>query len=345
MADQCNLLNGVHVRVAELVAEGYHEGVAFQTAFLERQIQQWPTAWADNLEVLVYGDFSAPTAPLAFPTLGVTILPEPVSGSVIKTRTVLKAIVAVPSKSVDGLFDASGRINRVLGILNFQSWGNGHIGWWSLITHGGGAGVGYGLEFDATPLHISRAASLPDSVRLHFDAALLAARGARRPLFEFTTEFPQVHAYLAWWDAFESFVRAWNSLAPQPSIDEKEARRLIAASIAEGGGTMSPSRLRELYQQLNPSFPQLARRALGACYGLEAPHYISECFSKPAKSERLYQIRNRLKHGSANITDPLELMLIEARLHKLWLLVWGMYRRLLGVGGPVDEEAKASVIG
>ncbi|MDQ3698265.1 MAG: hypothetical protein M3373_09595 [Gemmatimonadota bacterium] len=130
-------------------ASGIREGHAIMLAQLELRIAQWPSEWGDDLLVLIYGDFDAPLGELDFADLGITIEPEKVTTSIIKSAMcVLKARVKIPEKSVKGLVDAAARIDTLLGVFAVLDWGNSGSGWWSHVTHGGMHGVMPRLECD-----------------------------------------------------------------------------------------------------------------------------------------------------------------------------------------------------
>lgn len=116
---------------------------------MEMRIAQWPAGWGDDLVVLIYGDFNEPPAELAFPDLGITIEPEKLINTVIRSAMcVLKARVKIAEKSVKALVDAAARINTLLGVLAVLDWGNSGSGWWSHVTHGSMSGVMLKLDPD-----------------------------------------------------------------------------------------------------------------------------------------------------------------------------------------------------
>ncbi|HSC56962.1 MAG TPA: hypothetical protein VLC51_07140, partial [Nitrospira sp.] len=118
-------LDELLMRTKQLEADGIESGVAFQKAVLEKRIQNWPSQWGSNLQVLIYGDFQQPNEPLLIPQLGITVHPDKVEGSLIRSATcVLKATVLLKEKSVAGLVDASRRLNTFLGAWSLVAWGN-----------------------------------------------------------------------------------------------------------------------------------------------------------------------------------------------------------------------------
>ena len=88
---------------------------------------------------MIYGDFEPPTEDLHISALGITVNHLKREGTIIKSAMcVLEASVRIEDKSIPAIIDAIRRINLFLGVFNLIEWGNGSIGWWSHITHGGG---------------------------------------------------------------------------------------------------------------------------------------------------------------------------------------------------------------
>lgn len=75
----------VRLRALELKAEGLEFSHAFGRAHLESLLEQWPPAWGDDYQVLLYGDFDPPSQNLDFPAIGIRVLSEPIRKSV-RTR-------------------------------------------------------------------------------------------------------------------------------------------------------------------------------------------------------------------------------------------------------------------
>jgi hypothetical protein len=48
------------------------------------------------------------------------------------------------------------------------------------------------------------------------------------------------------------------------------------------------------------------------------------------KEERLYDIRNAINHGDVDAENPNELLRLEARLRRLWLILWRMFGPFVG---------------
>ena len=83
-----------------------------------------------------------------------------------------------------------------------------------------------------------------------------------------------------------------------------------------------------------------ASHALKECFGDEADKYIEECFRLSVQKERLYDIRNAINHGEVDAENPEELIRIESRLSRLWLIVWGMFGCIIPFSAPVDSKPR-----
>jgi hypothetical protein len=70
--------------------------------------------------------------------------------------------------------------------------------------------------------------------------------------------------------------------------------------------------------------------ALEMCFGSDGDRYTEECFRLSPKEERLYDIRNAINHGDVDAENPNELLRLEARLRRLWLILWRMFGPFVG---------------
>jgi hypothetical protein len=89
---------------------------------------------------------------------------------------------------------------------------------------------------------------------------------------------------------------------------------------------------------VNPSFVGEASPALRVCFEEEADHYIRECFTLPRRQDRLYDIRNAINHGDIDAENANELLRVESRLHRLWMIIWRMFGRLVPFPAPMDGQ-------
>ena len=116
---------------------------------------------------------------------------------------------------------------------------------------------------------------------------------------------------------------------------------LIDAFLAERKGKLSSSDVVKCYQEIvNPGFVGQASHALRVCFADHASDYINECFQLPDRPNRLYDIRNAINHGDIDAENPEERLRVDARLPKLWMIVWGMFGRLVPFPAPVDRAAE-----
>ena len=57
---------------------------------------------------------------------------------------------------------------------------------------------------------------------------------------------------------------------------------------------------------------------------------------KPPK-DRLYDIRNPFNHGDIDASDPNELIRVEDRHRRLWMIVFGMLGLFIPIKRPLDS--------
>ncbi len=328
-------------RARELKREGVDWFQAHGVAWLEERIRQWPAAWGDDLQILIYGDFDPPDDVLEIPSLGITIFPEKQLNSVIKTAMcVLKATVKLNEKSVPALIEAGRRINVFLGAYTLVEWGNAGSGWWSWVTHGTGGGVGTKIGHGDIPRAIEGILSLQPDVKQRLDAALYWVREPRNLLLEFYRS-DVLRIYSCYWNAFECLVEAFNIVKPLPKLTRNEKQSLIDEFVARKAKRLTAADIEDCYQFIvNPGFVGKASHALTVCFGEEAGYYIKECFKLADKKNRLYDIRNAINHGDIDAEHPEELIRVESRLHRLWMIVWRMFGRLVPFSAPMDSELK-----
>ena len=171
-------------RVREYQAEGYDSSHAFDLAAFEERVKQWPSGWGDDFVALVFGDFQPPAKEIVFDRLGITLEPEKLKGTVIKSAlTVLRARVKVGEKSVAAVKDTARRLNLLVGILSYTSQG-APIRWWSYITTPTGGSLGFRLG-DGNPEFVLEAVDrLPPEIKHKVTAALYWLREPRGMLLE-----------------------------------------------------------------------------------------------------------------------------------------------------------------
>jgi hypothetical protein len=326
-------------KAEELVASGIREGHARGLAQLELRIAQWPSEWDDDLLVLLYGDSDAPPAELDFPDLGITIEPEEVTTSFIKSAMcVLKARVKFKEKSVKALVDAAARINTLLGVLAVLNWGNCGSGWWSHVTHGSMGGVVPNLELGRVQNVVAALRKLPEPVARKVRAALYWIREPRQLLME-GHRSDVLRVYAGYWNAFECLVEAVCLLCPQSKMRRAEKQAGIDAFVAKRNGKLDAAAISECYRAfVDPGFVAKASHALAVCFPYRADQYVAECFRMKPEKDRLYNIRNAINHGDIDAENPNELLRVEDRHSRLWMIVFGILGLILPIDRPLDQQ-------
>ena len=319
-------------RSQELQDAGVPAQQALSTAILESRIRQWPPEWGDDLSILIYGDFTAPATDLSFADLGITVEAGRLTNTIITSAMcVLRARVTVRAKSVAGLADAAARINLLLGVLTVLNLGNSGCGWWSHVTHGTPYGVGSVFDQSEIERAVESLQSLPKQIRHKVTAALYWIREPRQMMREgFRSDV--LRAYAGYWNAFECLVDAVCILRPPKSLTKKEKDDGINQFLADNNGKLDPAKIGECFRLfVDPGFVPKASHALRQCFPERADEYINECFKvKPARN-RLYDIRNAINHGEVDTENPLELIRIDERHSRLWLIVFGILGQIISV--------------
>ncbi len=175
----------IRLRALELKAEGLEFSHAFSRAHLESLLNQWPSAWGDDYQVLIYGDFDPPDHELSFPALGIRVLPDRLENTVISSAlTVLAARVKITERSIDQIVDAGRRINILLGAWTLVTWGNAPIGWWSHLSHSTGGGVKASIDHEDLDHALSGVVHFPLKARRRLEAAMYWIREPSRSIRE-----------------------------------------------------------------------------------------------------------------------------------------------------------------
>jgi hypothetical protein len=332
------LFDFLRQKTEALVARGIREGHARGLAQLEYRIAQWPSGWGDDLLVLIYGDFTPPPTELDFPHLGITIMPERVTTSFIKSAAcVLKARVKIREKSVEAVSEAAGRIDLLLGVLAALAWGNSGIGWWSHVTHESMGGVISNLEPGRVQSVVVKLRGLPAPVARKVRSALYWIREPRQLVME-GHRSDVLRVYAGYWNAFECLVEAVCILRPQSKLRRAEKQAGIDAIVTERNGKLDSAAISECYRAfVDPGFTAKAIHALKVCFPERAAQYVGECFKMQPEQDRLYNIRNAINHGDIEADNPSELLRVDDRLLRLWMIVFGMLGLFIPIDRPLDE--------
>lgn len=324
-------------RMQDLLSKGIDPSKASKTAWLEQRISIWKNKWGDNFWIFIYGDFRPPQDDYRVDELGITIHAEKIENSVVNhsATCVLKATVELEELTIPSLMDAIRRINILLGSWVLVTWGNAPCRWWSWVTHDSGGGVVESIKHKDLDKAITGVISLRPEIRKKVDAALYWIREPRNLLLE-TPRSDLLRVYVSYWNAFECLVEAVNLLRPQNKLSKKGKQKLLDDYFASLDTKPTPGNISECYKKvIDPGFKAKAINALNVCFGEKSQIYIDECFDQPNEEDNLYQIRNSINHGDIDAENLKELIRIEARLSKLWVIVWGMFGRLVPFPAPV----------
>jgi hypothetical protein len=315
------------------------QGRATQTAIFEGRIQRWPPDWGNELRGIVYGDFPDPQAQLDFPGLGITLEAGAVKESIVRSAMcVLKARVTVPERSMAGIADASARVNKFLGLVTAVGWGNGHCGWWSMVTHGGMAGMMQPVDHDVVNQAIHDLQGLDPVVGLKITSALYWIREPRQMMME-GYRVDVLRVYAGYWNAFECLVDAVCILYPHSKDSAEKKQQQLDKLLEDHGGKVNAATVQQMSRIVDPGFVAKASHALRICFPARADAYIHECFKVKPEADRLYDIRNAINHGDIDAANPEELIRVDDKHRRLWMIVFGMLGQFIpAVNRPKDES-------
>jgi hypothetical protein len=340
-SDNTDILFG---RIRQLRNKGVDYRLAVGIADLERRISMWPKKWGDHLQILIYGDFKPPEKKISVPQLGITVYPENLRETFIKNALcVLKADVTISDKSVSALIEAIRRINIFLGTHTLVGWGNGGCGWWSFVTHSIGGGVIPKFNEAELTTAINSVCELRLDVRQKIEAALYWIREPKNLTLE--SHKPDVlRVFSAYWNAFECLVDAVLLIRPRKRMSKSEKQAAIDSFVSAKSGKLTSGDIVECYQQfVNPGIVAKATHVFHVCYPEHAELYVKECFKMKPRKDRLYDVRNAINHGDIDAENLTELLRVEARLGRLWMIVWRLFGRLIVFPAPVDRDDDDSV--
>jgi hypothetical protein len=114
---------------------------------------------------------------------------------------------------------------------------------------------------------------------------------------------------------------------------------LVDEFVGKRGGHLTAVDVQECYRSIvNPGFVGKASHALNVCFGSTGDRYTEECFRLSPQEDRLYDIRNAINHGDIDAENPKELVRVDARLSRLWMIVWRMFGRFIPFPTPADPQ-------
>ena len=154
---------------------------------------------------------------------------------------------------------------------------------------------------------------LPEPVARKVRAALYWIREPRQLLME-GHRSDVLRVYAGYWNAFECLVEAVCLLRPQSKLRRAEKQAGIDAFVAK------------------------ASHAFAVCFPYRADQYVAECFRMKPEQDRLYNIRNAINHGDVDAENPNELLRVEDRHSRLWMIVFGMLGLIIPIDRPLDQQ-------
>lgn len=309
-------------------------------AQLDAQIAQWPDAPEGEMPFVVYGDFLPPSEDMSFPSLGITLssrlIENGIGGPGVRS---FQGAINVREKSVEQVLDATKRLNTFLGSILLVSAGNAAIGWWSAITHGNISSSAVGqFEPHLAQTAIQSLDKLKASVRRKVEAALYWIRGGRG-LFVHQFQGDTLRRYAAYWNAFECLVEAASLSQSPPKTSQLVKLAEIAQFVAgKGGEALTLEDVGQLYRIVDPGLRAKASHAFSVCVAADADGYLWECFTRPERAERLYNIRNAINHGEVDAENVNELARVDAKFNRLWMIVHRMLGHFLDFPIPADTH-------
>jgi hypothetical protein len=152
-----------------------------------------------------------------------------------------------------------------------------------------------------------------------------------------------LRVYAGYWNAFECLVEAVCILRPQPRLSKSEKQKTIEEYFAAHGGKLNSATIGECYRKvIDPGFVSKASHALRQCFPERADGYIGECFRAKPEQDRLYDIRNAINHGDIQAENLEELIRVEDKQRRLWIIVFGVLGQIIPVNRPLDPDASPS---
>jgi hypothetical protein len=195
------------------------------------------------------------------------------------------------------------------------------------------------LTHDGIDRSIAEILKLPAEVRRKLEAALFWVREPRNLLLE-SYRPDDLRAYSAYWNAFECLVEAVCIVKPRPKSTKSGKQAQIDAFVRQRGGKLTAEDIQHCYSNIvNPGFVGKASHALSVCFGNEGERYAEECFRLSNRHDRLYDVRNAINHGEIDAENPKEILRVEARLGRLWMIVWRMFGCFVPFPAPADSKA------
>jgi hypothetical protein len=105
------------------------------------------------------------------------------------------------------------------------------------------------------------------------------------------------------------------------------------------GGRLDAAAVAECYKTfVDPGFVAKASHALKVCFPERAEQYVVKCFRMKPEQDRLYNIRNAINHEDIDADNPSEILRVEDRHSRLWMIVFGMLGLIIPIDRPLDQD-------
>jgi hypothetical protein len=145
--------------------------------------------------------------------------------------------------------------------------------------------------------------------------------------------------FSTYWNAFECLVDAVLLIRPRQKTSKSEKQAAIDSFMAARSGQLTIADIVECYQQIaSPGLVTKATHVFEVCFPQHAELYVNECFKMKPNRDRLYDIRNAINHGDIDAENATELVRVEARLRRLWMIVWRLFGQLIVFPAPAERE-------
>ncbi|MDQ3698268.1 MAG: hypothetical protein M3373_09610 [Gemmatimonadota bacterium] len=179
---------------------------------------------------------------------------------------------------------------------------------------------------------------LPPPVAGKVRSALYWIREPRQLLME-RHRSDVLRVYAGYWNAFECLVDAICLHRPQSKLRRVEKQACIDAFVAEQNGKLDAAAISKCYKAcVDPGFVAKASAAFKDCFPDRADQYVLECFRMKPKQDRLYNIRNAINHGDIDAGNFNELLRVEDRHGRLWMIVFGMLGLFIPIDVPINQQ-------
>lgn len=299
-------------------------------------IQAWPSAWGDRMMFLLsdgqgsgVGWHPGKRESIKFPDFGIELTEQTTDDGIIGPAVICFADVT--SKSVEGVADASRRINELLGLLVLSELGHCTLRWFSFATHvGGESGSPASIAAENYEGLIAGYLSLPASTRRQLRRALYWLRMAKGSQIE-GYRMALARSFESYWNAVDCISATVRTLAPIEIPKEtrlKNVRVIYEEVLSRGSITLADAeRMGKAARGIGDR--DILVHAIATVYGSSE----SEILEIRSLVRDLYELRNRVKHAKIDVEEDDELQRFEALLSPIKYLALDLLFVLLGRKG------------